>query len=55
LFPVNVLIIEALECCQCFYGKGFKIKVLARSGRLLGLGAIAVELRAADRALPARR
>ena len=45
-FPVNVLIIQALERYHSFYGDEFKVEFPTGSGRLLDLSAIAAELRA---------
>lgn len=40
-FPVNYLIIEALECYHHFYGDTFKIEAPAGSGRMLALDQVA--------------
>jgi hypothetical protein len=43
-FPVNYLLIEALERYHHFYGKGFTIECPARSGVRMDLGEVAQEL-----------
>ncbi|MCW5889710.1 MAG: glucosidase [bacterium] len=43
-FPLNFLIIEALERYHHFYGSGFTVELPARSGRYVGLDVVAREL-----------
>jgi hypothetical protein len=43
-FPVNMLIVQALQRYQTFYGDDFQIEFPTGSGRLLSLGRIADEL-----------
>jgi len=43
-FPVNYLLVEALERYHHFYGDAFRVECPARSGRMLTLGDVATEL-----------
>jgi hypothetical protein len=43
-FPVNWLLIEALERYHHFYGEGFQVECPTGSGRMMSLGAVAAEL-----------
>ncbi len=45
-FPINFLLIEALERYHLFYGDGFQLEFPAGSGRSLNLGQIAADLSA---------
>jgi hypothetical protein len=45
-FPINYLIIEALERYHHFYGDGFRIECPVGSGKMLGLNEVARELSA---------
>ena len=43
-FPVNYLLIEALERYHRFYGEGLQVECPVGSGRMMNLGEVAVEL-----------
>jgi hypothetical protein len=43
-FPINYLLVEALECYHHFYGDTLKVECPASSGRFLTLGDVATEL-----------
>jgi hypothetical protein len=43
-FPMNYLLVEALERYHRFYGDSFKVECPTGSGRLLNLGAVAAEI-----------
>ncbi|HEY6553481.1 MAG TPA: glucosidase, partial [Vicinamibacteria bacterium] len=43
-FPMNYLLVEALERYDRFYGEGFKVECPTGSGRMLTLGEVAREL-----------
>ena len=43
-FPMNFLLIEALQRFEYYYGDGFLVEVPTRSGRLMRLGEAATEL-----------
>jgi hypothetical protein len=43
-FPVNYLLIEALQKFDYYYGKSFKVECPTGSGRMLTLGEVATEL-----------
>ena len=43
-FPINYLLVEALECYHHFYGDTLKVECPAGSGRFLTLGDVAIEL-----------
>jgi Glycosyl hydrolase family 63 C-terminal domain len=43
-FPVNYLLIDALECYHHFYGEQLKVECPVDSGRFLTLGDVAIEL-----------
>jgi Glycosyl hydrolase family 63 C-terminal domain len=43
-FPINYLLVEALECYHHFYGDTLKVECPAGSGRFLTLGDVATEL-----------
>src|SRR4029077_11226621 len=43
-FPINYLLVEALECYHHFYGDTLKVECPVGSGRFLTLGDVATEL-----------
>lgn len=43
-FPINYLLVEALECYHHFYGDTLKVECPVRSGRFLTLSDVAIEL-----------
>src|SRR4029079_12442238 len=45
-FPVNYLLVEALERYEHFYGDTLRVECPTGSGRFLSLGAVATELSA---------